>query len=313
MMMHVARRLAMPWTEAQLHAVIGVMLWGMAVAILQPGWSPALLAFGPLVIYPLVFEILGPRWTNSRRASTWAFVPALASYAFDQGLVAGALAMPWLVFAVGGLVGHFSADWRARQYALVFIRGYLIVGAAWLVLARLGERPLDFSDAIVHATAVHFHFAGFVLPVVALKWAAVATTKWRLLLLAALLGGVPLVAMGITLSALGIREVELASVWCFVAVCVVFAMAQMRLAFALPSTSQRFLLMISSGALIVAMGLASAYATASYMQLEGLDIPLMLRTHGPIQVFGFALPGVLAWARLSKSPLPQTGEGQGGS
>jgi hypothetical protein len=61
------------------------------------------------------------------------------------------------------------------------------------------------------------------------------------------------------------------------------------------------------------MGLASAYATASYMQLEGLDIPLMLRTHGPIQVFGFALPGVLAWARLSKSPLPQTGEGQGGS
>ena len=44
---------------------------------------------------------------------------------------------------------------------------YLPIGAGWLVLYRLGVRPLGFADVIVLLTGVHFHYTGFVLPIVA--------------------------------------------------------------------------------------------------------------------------------------------------
>ena len=55
-------------------------------------------------------------------------------------------------------------------------------------------------------------------------------------------------------------------------------------------------MLLSSAGLIVAMSLALTYATGNYLDLSWLDVDLMIRTHGPIQVFGFALPGVVAWS-----------------
>src|SRR5256885_1534113 len=71
---------------------------------------------------------------------------------------------------------------------------YWLVGAGWLALARFGLRPLGFSPEIVLATAVHFHFAGVLLPVLVLR-----STGPRLV--PPVLLGVPLVALGITLAA----------------------------------------------------------------------------------------------------------------
>jgi hypothetical protein len=297
-MLHAVRTLIAPLPEAWLQSFAGLLLWAAAVLLLQPGWSAALLIFGPLVIYPLLFDLLGSDRVQARRLSLVAFLPALASYAFNQGTLAGALALPWFVFTGGLFLSRLMAEAREKQYVLLLIKSYLIVGAGWLVLARLGQRPLDFSHAIVHATAVHFHYAGFVLPILALQWVKVEPTTRRYILLGALLLGVPLVAAGITLSALGIHGFELGAVCFFVAACAWFAVEQIRLAFASRLRWRRSLLLTSSLSLLLAMSLAFGYATASFWQIDWLDIPFMLRTHGPIQVFGFALPGTIAWARI---------------
>jgi YndJ-like protein len=295
------RILVFPAHEAYAQSLVGLLLWAVGVAIVQPGWSPALLMFGPLVLYPLLFEMMEEH--NLRRVALLAFLPALASYAFDQGTVAGALALPWLGFTLV-LAGHrLLKEVRGRQYGIVLIKGYLIVGACWLVLARLGQRPLEFSHAIVHATAVHFHYAGFVLPIVALQWLRSAPGRRGAILISALLLGVPLVAAGITLSALAIDWVELLAVCFFVAACIWFALEQVRFALALRRGQGRILLIVSSVSLLTAMSLALLYALGNHWKQDWLDINWMLRTHGPIQVFGFALPGVVAW-RFLNEPRP---------
>ncbi|MEZ4934569.1 MAG: YndJ family transporter [Saprospiraceae bacterium] len=44
---------------------------------------------------------------------------------------------------------------------------YLSVGGLWAVADRMGWRPLDYDPEIVFLTVAHFHYAGFVLPIVA--------------------------------------------------------------------------------------------------------------------------------------------------
>ena len=281
--------------EAYAQSLAGLVIWVIAVTLLQPGWAPVLLLFGPLVLFPLLFEITEQEVTM-RRLALVAFLPVLASYGCEQGTLAGVLTLPWLVFTLL-LLGHrLLGDLRTRNFVMLLIKGYLIVGASWLALARFGIRPLDFEPVIVHATAVHFHYAGFTLPIVALQLAR--RVPGKNVMLAGLLLGVPLVATGITLSQFGVRWFECAAACFFVAVCIWFAVEQLRLAFATRSASLHALLLLSSISLIVAMSLAVIYATGNYLQLPWLDIPFMLRWHGPIQVFGFALPGVVAWSMM---------------
>jgi hypothetical protein len=292
-MSHAIANLTTP-REAFAQGLAGMFLWVIAVPLIGLDWSPALLAFAPLVLFPLLLEMLGES-VLSRRIALLAYLPALVSYGQAQGIVAGALALPWLAFVLWFAGYRALADLRLKRYVHVLIRLFLIVGASWLVLARLGERPLDFVHAIVHATAVHFHYAGFTLPILALQWVQVAPSRYRYGVLGALLLGVPLVASGITASALGVAWIEWLAVCFFAAACVWFAVEQMRFAFGSCDGWPRLLLLLSSGALLVAMSLALTYAAGNHWRLDWLDIPLMLRTHAPIQVFGFALPAVVAW------------------
>lgn len=293
-MLRTIRRLAVPSPhEAYAQSLVGLLIWLPTVALVQPGWSAALLVFGPLVLYPLVFELIEE--SRQRRLSLLAFLPALASYAFEQGDIAGAVTVPWLVFTLAVLGRRAVSHWKGGDYVLLTIKGFLVIGACWLVLARLGQRPLGFEHAIVHATAVHFHYAGFVLPIVALQWVQSGPSRGRFLLLTGLLLGVPAVATGITLSAFQIHWPEWIAVLFFAAACVTFAIAQLRFAWRTPGLRCRWLLTLSSIGLVAAMGFALIYGSRHYLPGDWLDIPLMLRTHGPIQVFGFALPGMLGW------------------
>jgi hypothetical protein len=314
-----------PTREAFAQSLAGLCIWTATAGWMQPGWSPALLAFAPLVLFPLLLQLLNEP-ARIRRLAFIAYLPALASYALDGEWrwVAGLLALPWLGFTLFVAVNQLLHLWpphsrplspggergeqmpphprplspggeRGEMLIKIVIKGYLVIGAVWLVLARFGERPLDFSDAIVHATAVHFHYAGFALPIVALQWMNAAPSNRRFAVMVGLLLGVPLVATGITATALGVEWMEWLAVCYFVAACGWFAVEQFMHAMTACEGWRRGLLALSSICLIVAMGLAFLYATGNHWNLEWLDINLMLRTHGPIQVFGFALPAIIAW------------------
>jgi hypothetical protein len=66
---------------------------------------------------------------------------------------------------------------------------------------------------------------------------------------------------------------------------------------------------ISGVSLIVGMALAAVYAIGDFTYVmhwrgEGvwLSIPQMVRYHAAINVFGFALPGLLAWLMVHIEP-----------
>jgi hypothetical protein len=279
------------------------VIWLTVVSLIQPGWAPALLLFGPLVLFPLLFEIESHGAVVLRAVTFAAFLPAVVSYAFEQGIYAGVLTLPWLAFTLVFLGYRLLANLRGKQYVWIVVKGYLVVGACWLVLARCGIRPLNFEHVIVHATAVHFHYAGFVLPILALQLTRQQSSRTGTFMLGGLLLGMPLVALGITLSQFGRPSVhwfDCAAVWFFSGACVWFAMDQIRFAFTVQQTFTRGLLLCSSLSLIAAMSLALLYATGNFLQTDRLGIPFMLRWHGPIQVFGFALPGVVAWNLVKK-------------
>ena len=172
---------------------------------------------------------------------------------------------------------------------------YLLIGAVWLCLWRLGLRPLGFEDVIVMLTAIHFHYAGFILPHLA-GWSGERRPSW--LADATCLGvilGVPAVACGITATQLGFPPIIEAITACGLSLAgAATAVLQLTLA-AQTSGSRvgRVLLVMSSLALIATMALAALYGLRPFHQWAWLDIPWMRAWHGTGNTLGACLCGVL--------------------
>ncbi len=283
--------LVSPIREAMMQSFLGLALWSVATMLIEPGWAPALLMFGPLVLFPLLFDIWGDVTPALRRLAFLAFLPVIASYACEQSPIAAFFVLAWLAFTLLLFAHRLQENLRAKDCVKVLIKAYLIVGASWLVLARFGHRPLGFEHVIVHATAVHFHYAGFVLPIVASLFVAATPSQRRRVMLIGLLAGMPLVAAGITLSQYGVYWIETVAACTFSLTCMWFAVEQMYFAMAW----RRPLLLISGALLLAAMTLAILYAIRHFLRIELINIDFMIRAHGPLQVIGFALPGVIGW------------------
>jgi hypothetical protein len=295
-------------------AALGGAVWLAFVAAVQPGWAEALLLLAPLVAVPLGLALLIPAQgepdTRSLRLAALGQLPAalvlLGVFLLPAGPGAAALALPWLgvtgLLALAGLArlrqpGPLSAAAICRTAALL----YPVVGGGWLILSALGARPLGFAHEIVRATAIHFHYAGFALPLLAGRLAAVRPGPAARVVTAGVVLGVPLVALGITLSAFEVRLPEWLAAWSLAAACIPLGAGQ--LALSPGGRGARLLLAVSGVSLLAGMALAAAYAWGSYWGPAWLDIPLMLRTHGVLNALGFALPGLLAW-NLVESAAP---------
>jgi hypothetical protein len=290
--------------------LLGAVAWLIGVVVLQPGWAAALLLLAPLVLFPLGLGLITPNPSGFWRF-LWPLQPGaalllLGAFAVDPGWLAAVFTLPWLSFtlllALIGL-GRFTAN-KLRSSGELGITAALIfpaVGGIWLVLARFGARPLDFQDIIVLATAVHFHYAGFVLPLLAGLTAQGQDSRASRLAVDGIVSGVPLVALGITLSAFEIHLVEMLAALGMALAAMLAAVLQLRFAQRAKPKTTAMLLAISSLSLLAAMVLAALYATGSYWKLSWLDIPLMLWSHGPIIAFGFALPGLIGMYFLRKN------------
>jgi hypothetical protein len=162
-------------------------------------------------------------------------------------------------------------------------------------------RPLNFEAAIVLLTAIHFHYAGFLLPLFT-GFAARAlggVAAWLATL--AVIIGVPLVAAGITATQLGFGSwLEcLAASWTALAG-LLTGWLHLRLA-AQPIWHGvvRGLWVVTALSLAGSMLLAALYGWRFYLSVAWLDIPWMRALHGTANVFGFALAGTLAWKRAN--------------
>jgi hypothetical protein len=291
-----------------IRAALGGVAWLAGMAALQPGWGVALLLLAPLVVVPLGMPLLaeavaGPAAGWVRYAAALQFPAALLLFAvaaLPPGPAAAAFTLPWLALTLLlGLAGLSRLRVRppcaVEDWCVLAALLYPAVGGGWLVLSALGARPLDFPTEIVRATATHFHYAGFVLPLLAVLLVRRSGNTLARLAALGVVVGVPLVAAGITLSAFGIRLPEWLAAWFLAAASMILAILQCRLALCWHRPAPRLLLAISGLSLLGGMVLAAVYALGSYLDAGWLDVPLMLRTHGVVNAFGFALPGLLGW------------------
>jgi hypothetical protein len=317
--------------SARVRALAGGVLWtaGLLLALpspFDPAWAKALLLLAPLVLVPLGLDLAATTGTVGRPIRLWHVVTCLqlpaavllgTAYFLPQGSVACCLAIPWLattaLMALCGLLWLRQRGLRPWDAACVDAGlVYAAVGGAWALADRLGFRPLDFDPIIVLLTAIHFHYAGFLLPIA--TGLAMRHCPGRVAGLAGLgvVVSVPLVAVGITASQLRAGPViECAAAWLMAAGGVLTAWLHLQLALASDWPRLVRVLWLTAGlSLLGSMALAATYGSRFYAPVAWLDIPWMRVLHGTANALGFGLAGVLGWylARPS-TPADTTAKG----
>ena len=291
-------------------------LWHDPIGDLRSGsWSSALLAFAALVLVPLALPLAALVLETRSRSRDCIRIAAMLQFPAalflvlalrrEPGLIAAGLATPWLVLpgiaAIGAVASGIVIDRRSlaracAQAALLFFA----VGGAWTFADRAGWRPLDFGADIVQLTAVHFHYAGLVLPLIA-ALVVRENIGARVARLAAcgVLVGVPLVAVAITSSQFGAGLVmELVAAVVLGVSASAIGACLVRLAFRREprAASVRALWLIAGLSLIFGMALAILYgARGVMMPLPWLDIPWMRALHGTANALGFGTCAIVGW------------------
>lgn len=286
----------------------------------DPAWVQAGLLFAALVLVPLALGLLAEPDADELSVRLLALARALQLPAglalavacwLERGALAFAAALPWMVFtgvlAGAGFLRAQKGGVRrelhllAADFALIFSA----IGGAWTLADRGAFQPLGFGPHIVALTAVHFHYAGLLLPL----FAGLAQQQMWMSRLAArgVIGavlGVPATALGITATQLGWSPAIEAGLGCGMALAgMAIAVLHVRLALdAQWSAATRALLGIAGITLFFGMVLAGLYASRAFVQSAAwIDLPRMQAWHGTVNALGFGFCGVLAWRRVAQS------------
>lgn len=275
-------------------------------------WAEAALLLAAAVLLPLAWPLIVERRDEDARAAGLlrlarrvrlpAALCLIAAFLLPPGTKAAALSLPWAVFAAlcgtaGLLRLRRDARRSAAEIALDLGLAYMAGGAAWAVVSRYGLRPMQFEPIIVLLTAVHFHYAGFLLPLLSAAACRAAPGIWSRFAALGSVAGVPLLAAGFAFS----PPLELAAALLITAASVALAAVQLRLALRGRNPAALWLLTLSAVSLLSGMALAGAYAWGEYSGRRFLDIPSMLPLHGAVNGLGFALCGLLGWRQMERS------------
>lgn len=294
--------------------VLGGLIWlGWPIFNFQfplhVNWGRMLLLLAPLVVVPLTLNLLSnspflPKALFIKRIEKWT-LPAAAclvvAYLLEQGVLAGALALPWLAVTLAvawaGISSIHILRTNVSLLAVSLGMAYLSVGGLWAVADRMGWRPLGYDPEIVFLTVAHFHYAGFVLPIVAGFVVGEIKNGLAKVMAYGILIGVWLVAAGIVASQMGGGPaLESFAAWWLATAAMLLAFFQIKIALrrGIPA-NVAVCFSIAGVALLAGMLLAGLYGMRHIYPIPGLDIPMMRALHGSANVFGFGVFAVLGW------------------
>ena len=284
----------------------GVIGWLWPFSFTSPDWVRIILMSVPLLWAPLAVAASGVLVPIPSRLLRF-FFPAAILFAFAFLLpptqAAGFCTLPWLLLSL----------WLAYRAAMVLMGGkpfrlsllcataayfYLIVGAIWAMADRLGVPLFGFDPVTGLLTAVHFHFAGFLLLLVT----GLALRNWDSPL-ASMVGwlailGPPLVAIGILATHYhGPEVLELIAATIMALGGAGVAGRHFQLA-TQPGNGRGgpFYWVLGGIFLLGGMVLALLYGWRSVYPLPLLNIPWMYAVHGSVNAAGVALL-VVGWLR----------------
>jgi hypothetical protein len=273
----------------------------------------ALFLLAPLVVVPLGYRLLELAAPGSRPpAAVLRLMPVaagllLVSFWLPAGPAAAVLALPWL--AITGITA-IAAGLRLLRDPERFHPGvrhatdaavaFLAVGATFAVIDRLGVQPFGFSATVILLTAVHFHFAGFVLPLAGALAHVRRPRRWLEIALEAVVVGIPVTALGF----LGLPLANWVGAVLTASGGLVIGVATLAIARTLLRRSAVALAVVAGASLIVSMPMAIIYATGTLLGTAWLDIEDMAAIHGTLNALGFSLAVVVAWTLERRASTP---------
>lgn len=300
-------------------------LWSRGLlTLLGTGIALALLLALPLAVaLARPTDARDPRWSATVAGLPWtvtlAFVLSglLVTARWRLVFAAIAYAVFVAVVALSALPlprpeGHGSPRSRSLTLPQVVASAALLlwpIGAAWFVMDAFGIAPLGFSPLVVRLTAIHFHYAAFIVPVIATVVAA--TYPSALSRTAAVISvlGAPSTAIGITAAQLGAPHwVETLFALPMIAGALLVGAVHLVLALGAEGATSplpvRVLRLVVGATLLVTMGLAAAYAGRGWLPWAP-TIPQMALWHGIGNAVGVALCGLLAcWLDPARQARP---------
>ncbi|MGH1506451.1 MAG: YndJ family transporter [Acidimicrobiales bacterium] len=292
---------------AKRQAAVGAATWLGWMTVVRPSWTACLLMLSPLVLVPLGLGLTdrheaGPT-TDALPRLRLAGHPAAAlaglSFTLDPGPATALLTLPWLTVGTAvATVGVARLLSRRRLDPTIGVDAgliFLAVGAGWLTISRAGLNPLGFGDAIVQLTAIHFHYAGFALPLVA-GLVARRTQRSSLVPIWVILG-VPLTAAGITVG--GALEWVAATVMAAGGLATAWLLGRTALA---ETGAARWPLGVAAASLTAGMALALGWAWSMRFGWGYLGLAGMARWHGTLNAIGFGFAALVGLHLAAPAP-----------
>lgn len=265
-------------------------------------WECLIVMFSALALNPLALRLLHIPPLNFYLPIAVLFCTA---YLFNQYWY---FSIPYLVLAVWftlreGVQLFVHPKVQLREWVRVFALGYWATGALFAVLYLAGFSPFGFDLVIVSLTVAHFHVAGFVLATLVFCMLQTRPNRTSSVLGWAALFGMPLVALGITLTQMGFPSwIEEVSAMAFVAFVGVFVSSQLRCAFDQQFPKQAQWLLFGGAACLILGGiLAALYALRFQWPIQWVSILNMKIWHGTLNSVGFAWLSLLGFSMRHES------------
>ncbi len=292
------------WILALLFFVVGVV-FTFPGTFFHHDYGKPVLFFAVLISSPVVLHLLAAHHflpKKSEKMLGW-MLPAgamlAAAQVFENQILASFLAAPWLVLAlIFAFRQIFSPKMKVKNPTNLATTAALIfwvVGSAWAFADPAGIRIFNFSDEITRLTALHFHFAGLALPILAGLAHFYKPDFLGKMAIWLVIFGVPLTAVGITSTQIGggINLEVFAGV--FMSVAGVFTAIQL---LKLGISKINFWLVVSGSTLFFTMLLSFGYALRPFVFLEFLNINWMRAVHGSLNALVAVPCGLIGFLGL---------------
>lgn len=287
-----------PKTSSLWKLWLGLALWiGALFLPLDRIFPPVdqVFLFAPLVLIPLGLRLFAPA-TRLGDIAREGLLPAvllvLLAVTRPRGIFPAAITIPWLLCALlatlDGAAGFLKRKTSVGEFAA---QAGWMVGAYMLTMSRAGRVPLGFAEPWVLLTAMHFHFAAFIVPLLAAKSAARNSARITLIELIAVAGS-PLVAIGF------VNQWPAVRAFGALLLAIAAAIVSIRMLRSPAPPRAKICFGISAACGLVGFFFALWFASFDLFQITGPSLPLMAHTHGVLQAFGFSLFGLLAFQSL---------------
>jgi hypothetical protein len=246
-----------------------------------------------LLFYPVNKEAL------AYRVASWVGGVSWLGFTLWMFVIGGTSLWHFITTLVKNKTTKQKVPWERLPVA----SGWLLiaVGGLWFASLIVGKSPWDYDLRFTMLTALHFHFAGFALPIMTgrlmhfSRMNKLAMTKILTIISPVLLVSIPTVGIGIAFSPF----IEFVASTVLLTCCTMLALCQIHCAGFIKSYSG-WLLSASATALIASCVMAFIYAIGEYTGNPSLTIPIMIVSHGTLNSLGFSLLGLVGWTIFQK-------------